>query len=177
MPKDGLLSGFSFFDEVDANTLDAIDGMSEIINLNSEDIIFDYNEPSLKLYGLIEGEVELSLVFRDKVLETEIEYEEAIQARMVDKEKQIVVDTVQPGQVFGWSSMVGPGKRTVTAKCSKPSRALAVPAADLKKMLDQDHTLGYLIMKKLSTIISKRLQRRTDQLIETWNEAFDINEI
>lgn len=177
MPKDGFLSGFNFFSEVDANTLDAIDGISEIINLNSEDIIFNYNEPSLKLYGLIEGEVELSLVFKDKVLETEIEYEEAIQARMVDKEKHIVVDSVQPGQVFGWSSMVGPGKRTVTAKSTKPSRAVAIAAEDLKSMLDQDHTLGYLIMKKLSSIISKRLQRRTDQLIETWNEAFDISEI
>jgi len=177
MPHKGLLSEFKFFAEVNVETLDAIGSKCEILSFNSEDVIFDDNEPALALYGLIEGEVELSLVFMDKILKTEIEYEEAIQARMVDEEKQIVVDTVLPGQVFGWSSMVGPGRRTVKAQCSEASRVLAIPATDLKNMLEKDHTLGYIIMKKLSDIIATRLRRRTDKLIETWNEAFDIGEI
>jgi len=177
MADKDFLSDFKFFAEVETDTLDAIGRKCEILNLNSEDTIFDYNEPSLKLFGLIGGEVELSLVFKDRVLKTEIEYEEAIQTRMVDEEKQIVVDTVQPGQVFGWSCMVGSGKRTVTAKCSEPSRVFAIPAADLRDMLEEDPALGYTIMKKLSDIISKRLQSRTDKLIETWIEAFDVGEI
>ena len=35
----------------------------------------------------------------------------------------------------------------------------------------------YLIMTKLSHIISNRLKIRTDKLIETWVEAFDVNKI
>jgi hypothetical protein len=40
-------------------------------------------------------------------------------------------------------------------------------------MFDQDHHLGFVLMKKLSDIIAKRLKVRTDKLIETWVEAFD----
>ena len=113
----------------------------------------------------------------DKVLKTEIQYEEAIQARMEEEEKSIVVDSVLPGQVFGWASLVGGGRRTVTAQCARASRVFVVPATELKAMLETDNALGYVIMKKLSDIISKRLQKRTEKLIETWVEAFDVDKI
>lgn len=177
MPEQNLLSAFKFFSDVDPKTLDVIAQKAEVLDFKSEDVVFRFEEPAEHFYGLLQGEVELSLVFKDKVLKTDIEYEEAIQARMVDKEKLIVVDTVLPGQVFGWASLVGPGKRTVTAMCSAPSRIIALAAADLRSMFEQDHTLGYFIMKRMSAIISKRLKNRTDKLIETWVEAFDVDQI
>ena len=177
MPDQNLLSGFKFFSEVDPKTLDVMAQKAEILDLKSEDVVFRFEEPAEHFYGLLEGEVELSLVFKDKVLKTDIEYEEAIQSRMVDKEKLIVVDTVLPGQVFGWASLVGPGKRTVTALCSESSRIVALAAVELRSMFEQDHTLGYIIMKRMSAIISKRLKNRTDKLIETWVEAFDVDQI
>jgi len=54
---------------------------------------------------------------------------------------------------------------------------IAIAAVDLKTMLEEDHSLGYLIMTKLSNIISNRLKNRTDKLIETWVEAFDVDKI
>jgi len=121
----------------------------------------------------MEGEVDLSIIFKDRVLKTEIEYEEAIQASMIDEEKSIVIDTVLPGQVFGWASLVGPKRRTVTARCTEPSRVVALAAEDLTAMFAKDHYLGYVVMRKLSDIIARRLKNRTDKLIETWVEAFD----
>lgn len=177
MPDQNLLSGFKFFSDVDLKTLDMIAQKAEILEFKSEDVVFRFEEPAEHFYGLLEGEVELSLVFKDKVLQTDIEYEEAIQARMVDKEKLIVVDTVLPGQVFGWASLVGPRKRTVTALCSEASRIIAIAAVELRSMFEQDHTLGYIIMKRMSAIISRRLKNRTDKLIETWVEAFDVDQI
>ena len=177
MPEKKILSGFSFFSDVDSDTLEAIATKGEIQEFSAGDVIFQYEEPSTHLYGLLEGEVDLVLVFKDKVLKTDIEYEEAIQATMVDEEKEIIVDTVAPGQVFGWSSVVGSGKRTVTAEYSEASRIIAIPADELKTMFDKDHTLGYIVMKRLSEIIAKRLRNRTDKLIEAWGEAFDIGSI
>ena len=171
------LSEIKFFDEVSPDVLESIARLGEIIEYKADDVIFRYDEPAVHLYGLLEGEVGLSVVFTDKVLKTEIEYEEAIQARMVEEEKAIVVDTVKSGRVFGWASIVGPGRRTVTAQCLKPARVVALPAAELRAMFEADNALGYVIMKKMSDIISKRLKKRTEKLIETWVEAFDINEI
>ena len=177
MPAKNLLTGFSFFSDVDSDTLEVISKKGEILEFNAEDVIFHYEAPSTHFYGLLEGEVDLILVFKDKVLKTDIEYEEAIQATMVDEEKEIIVDSVAPGQVFGWSSLVGPGKRTVRAECVEASRVIAIPADELKAMFDKDHTLGYIVMRRLSGIIARRLRNRTDKLIETWGEAFDIGSI
>ncbi len=177
MTEKNLLSGFTFFSDVKPESLEMIVQKGEVLEFKPEDVVFHFDEPAEHLYGLLEGEVDLSLVFTDKVLKTEIEYEEAIQARMVDEEKSIVVDTVLAGQVFGWASLVGPERRTVTAQCTEHSRVIALPAAELKTMFEKDVSLGYAIMKRLSTIISKRLKNRTDKLIETWVEAFDTDKI
>jgi CRP-like cAMP-binding protein len=96
---------------------------------------------------------------------------------MVDEEKEIIVDSVAAGRVFGWASIVGPPKRTVTAECTQDCRVVAIPADDLKAMFDQDHTLGYTIMNRLCNIVAGRLHNRTDKLIEAWGEAFDIGSI
>jgi CRP-like cAMP-binding protein len=177
MADKNLLSKFNFFSEASPDVRAKIANKCEILEFKIGDIVFCHDDPAEHFYGLIDGEVELSLVFKDKILKTDIEYEEIVHASMVDQEKQIVVDTVGPGQVFGWSSIVGPPRRTVTAKCARPSRAFAVPAADLKAMFDADHSFGYIMMKRMSDIISKRLKKRTEKLIETWVEAFDVRKI
>jgi len=171
------LAGFKFFNEVKPDTLESIARLAEILDYKAGEAIFHFDEPAIHLYGVIAGKVDLSVVFKDKVLKTEIEYEEAIQASMVEEEKSIVVDSVLPGQVFGWASLVGAGRRTVTAHCAVASRVIALPAAELRTMFEKDIALGYVIMKKMSDIISKRLKKRTEKLIETWVEAFDVDEI
>ena len=168
-----LLAGFKFFSEVVPEALEMIAQNCEVLEFGTGDVIFQFDEPANRLYGLLEGEVDLSIVFKDKVLKTEIRYEESIKASIVDEEKSIVIDTVLPGQIFGWASLVGPARRTVTAGCTENCRVVAVTATDLQAMFAKDHYLGYVIMKKLSDIIAKRLKNRTDKLIETWVEAFD----
>ena len=177
MPEKNLLTGFSFFSDVEPETLEAIAEKGEILKFKAQEIIFKVDEPATHFYGLLEGEVDLILIFKDKVLKTDIEYEEAIQATMVDEEKEIIVDKVAAGQVFGWAAIVGPSQRTVNAECSQACRVIAIPADDLKAMFDKDHTLGYTVMNRLCDIIAKRLRNRTDKLIEAWGEAFDIGSI
>ncbi len=177
MTEKNPLTSFKFFNGVAPDALEKIAQKAEVLELEAEEVVFHHEEPAEHFYGLLAGEVDLSIVFTDRVLKTEIEYEESIQASLVDEEKWIVVDTVYPDQVFGWASLVGPGRRTVTAQCTEASRVIAIPAVELKTMLQDDHSLGYMIMTKLSNIISKRLKSRTDKLIETWVEAFDADKI
>ena len=177
MGEKNILSGFAFFSDVDTDTLDAIAQKGEILEFKAQDEIFHVDAPATHFYGLLEGEVDLILIYTDRVLKTDIEYEEAVQATIVDEEKEIFVDSVTPGKVFGWASVVGPSNRTVSAVCSQDSRVFAIPADALKAMLDQDHSLGYVIMNRLCDIIARRLRNRTDKLIEAWGEAFDSDTI
>ena len=101
MSDKNILQGFKFFSELTPEALDKLASKSEQLAFDTDDIVFRFEEPAEHFYGLIEGEVELTLVFTDRVLKTEIEYEQSVHARMVDQKRQIVVDYVRPAQVFG----------------------------------------------------------------------------
>ncbi len=177
MLEKGLLAGFSIFSEVPQDKLAAIAEKCELPEFNSDEVIFQQGETAKNLYGILDGEVELILVFEDRVLKADIDYERYLQARFEILEKPIVVDTLGPGEVFGWSALVNPRQLTATAKCSKPTRVFSLPADDLKAMNDQDPALGYAIMEQLAMVIAQRLQKRTDTLIEAWGEAFDVDKV
>ncbi|QTA88397.1 Crp/Fnr family transcriptional regulator [Desulfonema magnum] len=174
-----LLSEFKFFSDVSDDALSVIAPKCDILEFNSDDVVFNWGDKALNLYGVLEGEVELSLMFKEKIMKTDIEYEEAIRVRFDVLKKPIIVERVGVGEVFGWTSLVGDAgsQWTATAQCSQPVRAFSVPAANLKAMFDKDPKLGYLIMGRVSEIVSLRLQNRTDKLIEAWGQAFEAGNI
>jgi CRP-like cAMP-binding protein len=174
--NDGLLSNFEIFKDMAQHSLKAIAQKSDILKLKTNDVIFRMDEPAGNFYGLIEGEVQLIITFKQKALHTEIEYEEAITARHEILEKPIIIDTIHSGEVFGWSSLVAQsGRWTVTAQCSKPSSIIALPASSLKAIFDDDPKLGYIFLGRLMKIISKRFHHVEEKLIDAWGEAFDVH--
>ena len=177
MPETPLLSGFRFFSEVPLKTLEAISAACKVLDFPGQTVVFQPGEPADSLYCMVAGEVELSLVVHDKSLKADVRHEESVHAQMVDHIREIVVDTVRSGQVFGWTALVGGGKRAVIARCTKPTSVCALPAAELNGMIAKDPTLGYLIFKRLAEIIAKRLNARTDRLLEAWVEAFGASKV
>ena len=71
---------------------------------------------------------------------------------------QIAVDTITKGDVFGWSSLVGPHSLTMSAICVKPSSVVAVGGAELSELMDCNPSLGYEAMKGLVRVIGARLR-------------------
>jgi CRP-like cAMP-binding protein len=177
MPDIELLSKFGFFSDVPPKTLDAIAAICRGLNFPPQAVVFRSGDPADTLYGLIEGEVELSLEVHDKTLKADVHHEEAVHTQMVDHIREIVVDTVRPGQIFGWTALVGTGKRAVTARCTKPTGVYALAAAEFQGMVTSDPNLGHIIFKRLAEIISGRLNARTDRLLEAWVEAFGASKV
>lgn len=171
------LAPFPFFNGLDPDVSGKIVRMSTIERYREQDVIFSSGDSSDVFYGLLEGSVALSLVITDRVLRADIEYEEAVEAEMVDKKQCITVTAVEPGQVFGWSAFGREPRRTVTAFCRRPSKVVAMPAAKLTALFEDNPRFGYLFMRRLSDIIARRLQQRTDKLLETWVEAFGASEM
>jgi CRP-like cAMP-binding protein len=172
-----LLSRFSFFSDIADDGLVAIAQLGQLLDFKAGDIIFRNGESSDHLYGVVTGEVELSLVYQDKVLKADIKYEEENQSRIEAVEKPIKVAVVDPGMVFGWSALASRRRRTLTAKCPGPCQLIGLPGDALKALFDKDASLGYKIMTQLSDLISGRLKDRTEKLIEAWVEAFDMDSL
>ena len=110
---------------------------------NAGDYIFRQDTMARDFFILEEGEVNLLLT---------------VEADISNSTKEIPVDNVTTGDVFGWSSLVAPHALTMSAICIKPSTVFTVSGTELITLLDQDHTLGYDVMKGLVRVIGARFR-------------------
>ena len=177
MLDENVIAKLTIFSGINQEKLEPIIPRWDLLEFQTNEIIFHQGDIAKNLYGVLDGEVELSIIVTDKIYKAEVEYEETVRNRLEIIEKPIVVDTVGSREVFGWSSLVSPGRWTATARCSSASKILSISAVDLNDMFDKDPELGYVLMRRLNEIISSRLQKRTDKLVETWVEAFDIDRV
>jgi CRP-like cAMP-binding protein len=168
-----LLTGFSIFADADEAALAAIADKCRVTEHAAGDLVFAQDKVAQGIYGVLEGTVELVLVFSEKVLSHTIEYEEALTVNHEVLEKPVVVETLEAGDVFGWSSMVvPPGRWTASARCTAPTQVFMVPAADLQALFESDPAVGYHFMSRLGGVIAQRLHHRTAKLVDAWGEAF-----
>lgn len=177
MNEKELISGFSIFSGVSQDNLSEIAKHAEVMDFNPGEAIFLEGVEASKVYGVLDGEVELILVAKDSILKTDVQYEEYTHSKMETIERDIVVDSIGPGELLGWSALTPDGHYTSKAICVEPTRVFALPADSLREFFVKYPQVGYPFMERLAGIISKRLTNRTDRLIDAWSEAFNVNRI
>lgn len=89
----------------------------------------------------------------------------------------VTVYTIKPGQSFGVSSLLEPDTYQSDAICAEPSEILVVGGEDLLRLLEEDHSMGYYLMKKINMTLYRYLQRRTDQFLRSLDTHPDIFEL
>lgn len=171
------LSVFAIFDGIPKDTMDCITQLAQPQEYDQNEIIFKEGQAASHLYGVLEGEVELSILFHDRVMKAEIQYEDYVRKRVDTIEKEIVIEVLDPGDIFAWSSLSAPHRLTSTATCTQPTQVFAIEAHELEAVLAQAKEVGYLFMQRVSAIISQRLRNRTDKLLESWYHAFDVENV
>jgi CRP/FNR family transcriptional regulator, cyclic AMP receptor protein len=177
MVEKDLISGFSIFSGVSQDHLSEIAQCTEVQEFDSGETIFKDGEEASSIYGVLNGEVELSLVVRDKILKTDIRFEEYSRTQIETIERDIVVDSIGSGEIFGWSALTSSGRFTSTAICAEPTKVFSLSADTLKSIFNQHPQVGYPFMERLVETISNRLTNRTDRLIEGWSQAFNVDRI
>lgn len=63
----------------------------------------------------------------------------------------------QPGEVFGWSSLMGRGKYSASAECRKKTILLRINAGKLDKLFENNTGSGMLFFKGLAGLLGNRL--------------------
>jgi len=75
----------------------------------------------------------------------------------IEEINQPVYIVNHPGEMFGWSSIVGRGAYSVSAECSEPTVLNKVERCDLLKLVNQNKENGMIFYKKLSEMLGNRL--------------------
>jgi CRP-like cAMP-binding protein len=172
MVEPNQLSGFSILADMPLEIIAEIARNAEIKTFKTGAVLFEEGDMATELYGLLEGEVELSLLFRDRVLKAEVRHEEYVHKRVEIIEQEMVFETVAPGEIFAWSALIAPHQLTSTAMCTEPTRLMVLPADALEAVFERTPRAGAVFMKRLAEVIAQRLRHRTDKLIESWYQAF-----
>jgi CRP-like cAMP-binding protein len=80
--------------------------------------------------------------------------------------ESILVETLKEGDILGWSWLVPPYKCRFDSRALAATRAISLDGWCLRKKCDDDHGLGYELLKRISSVIASRLQATRMQLLD-----------
>ena len=88
---------------------------------------------------------------------------------------QVIIDTIGPGDLLGWSWIFPPYIWHFTARAAEPTRSIFFYGTILREDRDKDPTLGYELFKRMSEVMMRRLQRARDQMIAVMRKTAQGN--
>ncbi len=79
--------------------------------------------------------------------------------------RRVSVEIVGKNDVLGWSAIAEPYVYTLTAVCLQKIKALSVSGNKLRRLLRDDHEIGYKVLNGLVKVIASRLYDTRQVLI------------
>jgi CRP/FNR family transcriptional regulator len=127
--------------------LEEIAGIAREETYQAGDLICAERQRADRLFVLCEGRVELRVRLRS-LLEPDVE---------------LTIEEVEPGSIFGWSSLVKQRQFTASARALERVRLMAIGSEDLNQLFDRNAHIGFVVMKQLAEVIASRLRHTREQ--------------
>jgi len=80
----------------------------------------------------------------------------------------LTLQTVSEGDILGWSWLIPPYHWTFDARAIEQVRAISLDGVCLRNKCEQDHDLGYVMLKRFAHIMDQRLQAARMQLLDVY---------
>ncbi len=100
------------------------------------------------------------------VLAGEVALEMGVQLWPGAPKRQLEVEAVLSGGTFGWSALIPPRIRTLSARCRGETRLIALPGEELRRLLDSELKIGHKFWGRLAELIAFRLRETRAKLME-----------
>jgi CRP-like cAMP-binding protein len=78
------------------------------------------------------------------------------------------LQTLDEGDVLGWSWLIAPYHWHFDARAIEPTRAFVFDGTCLRKKCEEDHDLGYELLKRFARLIEERLEATRLQLLDIY---------
>ena len=128
-----VLKGHDLFQSLSVDEVDKVSGFSHVKTHDEGATIFEEGMPTSHLFILLEGKVHLRFPIRGPEL-------------------GIVVSTIEKGEIFGLSPLLGGSAYTATAQCATRVDVLALEAAPFREMLQDNCVTGFYLMNKVAEV-------------------------
>ena len=141
-----LLAAIHFGDDLSDANRQSLAAIGRIVDIGSGETLFREGERHPRLYWIVDGRVTLEM--------------------STGGTSQKLLLTLGPGDLLAWSAILSGGRMTSTATTTLPSRLLAIDEADLSKLCQSNHEIGYRVMEHLARRLAERLLATRLQLLD-----------
>ncbi len=141
------LKQFVMFGYLTDDMLQSLVPITETLLFDENEMVFKQGEKAKRFFLLKNGKVVLEQPISDKIT--------------------VSLSAIKPGFSFGWSAMLENGIYSTNAICSEPCEIFSFRESKIKKAMENDHSLGFVISQRLLYVLKKRHDARTEQFIKT----------
>lgn len=145
-----VLAEHPFLSGMNEAQLELLVGCASNVVFKAGEFIFREGEPAEKFYVIRHGKV---------LIETHI-----------PQKGTIIIRSREAGEILGWSWLVPPYRWHFDARAVELTRAIAFDGKCLRGKCENDHDLGYEIMKRFALIIAERLEATRLQLMDIYGK-------
>lgn len=143
-----ILAAHPFFRDLDEANLNLVVGCASNVRLAEGTVIFREGEEESHFYVIREGKVAVAV--------------------SVPGRDPIIVETVERGEILGWSWLFPPHLSRFNARVIEPVRAIALNGKCLRGKCELDHDLGYQMMSRFARLMQNRLSALMLQMTDIY---------
>lgn len=146
-----LIAQQPFFEGLNAHQLQLLTASAMVMSFKKGQAIFQEGSPANRFYLILEGKV---------VLESEV------------KERgTILIRTLGPGDDLGWSWLFPPYYLQFSARAEMVTETIFFYGTRLREQCEQDHELGYQLMRRVAQVLIQNLQATQQRLLKCPDEG------
>lgn len=146
-----ILAEHPFFKELEKPYLQLLVGCASNVRFNAGEVIFREGEQANLFYLIRQGKV---------AVET-----------FAPGRGPIIIQTLGEGELLGWSWLIAPYRWRFDGRAVELTRAIALDGECLRGKCEEDHNLGYELMKRVAHVMEQRLQATRLQLLDVYGSV------
>lgn len=145
---DRILAEHPFFKELKPHDLQIVVGCASNVRFEPGQFLVRADDEANEFYLVRHGKIALEM--------------------FVPGRGAMTIQTIGEGEVIGWSWLIGPHQWHFDARAVELTRAIALDGKCLRKKCEEDHDLGYELLKQFAHILEQRLQATRLQLLDIY---------
>jgi CRP-like cAMP-binding protein len=143
-----ILTEHPFLKGLEPRFIQLIVGCASNLRFNPGEYLFREGEEAGQFYIIRHGKVAIELAAAERGL--------------------INIQTVGEGDILGWSWLIPPYFWRFDGRAMELTRVIALDGKCLRTKCEQDHQLGYELLKRFSHLIARRLEATRLQLLDLY---------
>ena len=145
---EAIIADHSFFSDLEQRYVQLLTGCAANVRFDAGTYLFREGEPADHFYLIRQGKAAIEI--------------------SAPPRKPIIVQTLSGGDVLGWSWLVPPYHWRFHARAVEPVRAIALDGKCLRARCEENHDLGYELLKRFAQVMTQRLEATRFQLLDMY---------